>query len=66
VNLEVVSADVWVPCDHGNELARIPVGSAQATETIPMDANPAVVAGAEGDVWVSQFDAGQVWRLHPG
>ncbi|MDX6477707.1 MAG: hypothetical protein QOG29_294, partial [Gaiellaceae bacterium] len=26
----------------------------------------AVVAPAAGDVWVSNFDAGTVWRIHPG
>ncbi|MDX6543101.1 MAG: hypothetical protein QOK32_704, partial [Gaiellaceae bacterium] len=29
-------------------------------------ANTAVVAPAAGDVWVSNFDAGTVWRIHPG
>jgi hypothetical protein len=35
-------------------------------ETISTGPNPAVVAGAAEDVWVSIFEGGQVWRIHPG
>jgi DNA-binding beta-propeller fold protein YncE len=66
VNLDVVGGDVWVPCDGSNEVARIDVATAKVVERIPAGMNTAVVAGAEGDVWVSNFDADSVWRIRPG
>jgi hypothetical protein len=55
-----------VPCDGSNEVARIDAATTTVVERIPASANTAVVAGAEGDVWVSNFDADSVWRIRPG
>jgi hypothetical protein len=38
---------------------------AAVTETIKTARNPAVVAGVNGEVWASMFDAGQIWRIRP-
>jgi hypothetical protein len=65
VNLDVVGGDVWVPDDAGSTVTRIDGESGEVVETIPTARNPAVVAGAEGDVWATMFDDGQVWRIHP-
>jgi hypothetical protein len=66
VNLDIVAGDVWVPCDGSNEVARIDADTSWVVERISAEANTAVVAGAEGDVWVSNYDAGSVWRIRPG
>jgi DNA-binding beta-propeller fold protein YncE len=65
VNLDVIGGDVWVPNDLGNTITRIDGDTGKVVETIQTGHNPAVVAGAEGDVWASMFDDGQVWRIHP-
>ena len=55
-----------VECDdHGNAVVRIDGVTGKVKETIPTGRNPAVVAGVDGDVWVSLFDDSQVWRIHP-
>jgi hypothetical protein len=61
----VIGGDVWVPDGAGNTLTRIDGDTGQVVETIRTAGNPAVVAGAEGDVWVSMFDVAQVWRIRP-
>jgi streptogramin lyase len=66
VNLEVVGGDVWIPDDLGNKVVRIDGASGKVEETLSVGRNPAVVAGVDGDVWVSMFDGAQVWRIHPG
>ena len=65
VNLDVIGGDVWVPDDLGNTLTRIDGKTGKVVETIPTTGNPAVVAGANGDVWATMFDGAQVWRIHP-
>jgi hypothetical protein len=53
-----------VPNDHGDTLRRIsPAG--RVLETVKTGKNPAVVAGVDGEVWASMFDAGEVWRIKP-
>ena len=61
----MVGGDVWVPDDLGNAVVRIDGVTGKVKETIPTGRNPAVVAGVDGDVWVSLFDDSQVWRIHP-
>ena len=64
MNRDIVAGDVWVPNDRGNTLTRIsPAGA--IVETIRTGVNPAVVAGVNGQVWVSIFDDGEVWRISP-
>ena len=49
-----------------DKVVRIDGATGNVLETIPVGQNPAVVAGVDGDVWVSMFDDSQVWRIHPG
>jgi len=65
VNLEVIGPDVWVPNDTSNVVTRIDGETAQIVEVIDTARNPAVVAGWNGDAWVTMFDAGEVWHLRP-
>ncbi len=65
VNLEVIGPDVWVPNDRSNVVTRIDRETATVLEVIDTARNPAVVAGWNGDAWVTMFDAGEVWRLRP-
>ena len=62
----VVGREVWVPNDESNTVSRIDIATNDVIETIAAGANTAVVAPAAGDVWVSNFDAGTVWRIRPG
>jgi DNA-binding beta-propeller fold protein YncE len=55
-----------VPNDLGNTISRIDGTTGKVVETIQTGEGPAVVAGAEGDVWASMFQGAQVWRIHPG
>jgi virginiamycin B lyase len=64
VNLEV-GPYVWVPNDLSNVVTRIDRETAQILEVIDTARNPAVVAGWNGDAWVTMFDAGEVWQLRP-
>ena len=66
MNLEVVGREVWVPNDAGDTLSRIDIASNAVVETIQTGDNPAVVAGVEGEVWLSNHDEGTVWRIRPG
>jgi YVTN family beta-propeller protein len=67
VNLEVVGGDVWVPDDLGNKVVRIDGATGRVEETLSVvGRNPAVVAGVDGEVWVSMYDDSQVWRIRPG
>jgi DNA-binding beta-propeller fold protein YncE len=66
VNLDVIGGDVWVPNDLGNTISRIDGTTGKVVETIQTGADPAVVAGADGDVWASMFQGAQVWRIRPG
>ncbi len=65
VNLEVIGDDVCVPNDTSNVVTRIDRETGQIVEVIETERNPAVVAGRNGDAWVTMFDAGEVWQLHP-
>lgn len=65
VNLEVVGRDVWVPNDRVDTVTRIDAGTGRILEVVPTAKNPAVVAGWDGDVWVTMHDAGEVWRIRP-
>ena len=62
----MIGGDVWVPNDLGNTISRIDGTTGKVVETIQTGEGPAVVAGAEGDVWASMFQGAQVWRIHPG
>jgi DNA-binding beta-propeller fold protein YncE len=66
VNLDAIGGDVWVPTDLGNTISRIDGTTGKVVETIQTGDNAAVVAGADGDVWSSMFDDGEVWRIHAG
>jgi virginiamycin B lyase len=67
VNLDVLPAaqEVWVPDDRANTVVRIDGTSGKVVETIPVGKGPAVVAAVDGDVWVTNFAEGTVWRIHP-
>ena len=68
VNLDVLPAaqEVWVPDDRANTVVRIDGTSGKVVETIPVGKGPAVVAAVDGDVWVTNFAEGTVWRISPG
>lgn len=57
--------EVWVPDDQGNLLVRIDARSARVLERLPVGRGPAVVAPDGGDVWVTNFLDGSVWKVHP-
>jgi YVTN family beta-propeller protein len=60
-------SEVWVPDDTGGHVVRIEAHTARALETIDAPgAGPAIVDASTGDVWVSMFAVGEVWRIHPG
>jgi YVTN family beta-propeller protein len=67
VNLDVLPAaqEVWVPDDRANTVVRIDGTSGKVVETIPVGKGPAVVAAVDGDVWVTNFAEGTVWRISP-
>lgn len=68
VNLDVLptTADVWVPDDRANTVVRIDSTSGTVIETIAVGEGPAVVAPVDGDIWVTNFGEGSVWRISPG
>ncbi len=53
--------------DSAKRLRRIPASAwaGAVEETIATGPNPAVVAGAAGDVWLSIHEGGEVWRIRP-
>jgi YVTN family beta-propeller protein len=58
--------EVWVPDDVGGHVTRIDASSAHVVETIDATGKgPAIVAPVDGDIWVTMFGAGEVWRIHP-
>jgi virginiamycin B lyase len=67
VNLDVRpdAAEVWVPDDRANTVVRIDGTRGTVVETIPVGKGPAVVAAVDGDVWVTNFAEGTVWRIAP-
>ncbi len=56
---------MWVPNDQDDTLWRIDGETGAVVETIATGPNPAVVAGAEGDVWLSVYEGGEIWRIRP-
>jgi YVTN family beta-propeller protein len=67
VNLSgLLDREVWVPDDLGSLLTRIDARTNKVVERLAVCPGPAVVAPAGGDVWVSCFEGGEVWHLHPG
>jgi virginiamycin B lyase len=58
--------EVWVPDDEGDTLTRIDALSGAVLERLAAGHGPAVVTAVGGDVWVSNFEDGSVWRVHPG
>jgi streptogramin lyase len=69
VNLAVRSGarpEVWVPDDTGGHVVRLDAATGKATEVIDVSGKgPAVVAAIRGDIWVTMFTAGEVWRIRP-
>jgi YVTN family beta-propeller protein len=67
VNLDVLPAahEVWVPDDRKDTVTRIDGTSGKIVETIPVGSGPAVVTAVDGDIWVTNFGDGTVWRIHP-
>jgi DNA-binding beta-propeller fold protein YncE len=69
VNLAVrpgARPEVWVPDDTGGHVVRIDARTGKVVETIDVPGEgPALVTAAAGDVWVTMFSAGEVWRIHP-
>ena len=65
VNLDAVGARRLGADDEGDQVFRISPATNSVTETIPVGDGPAVVAPAEGDVWVTNFEGGSVWRIRP-
>jgi YVTN family beta-propeller protein len=57
--------EVWVPDDVGNALVRIDADGAEVTGTVAAQGGPAVVRAAFGDIWVTMFGIGEVWRIRP-
>jgi DNA-binding beta-propeller fold protein YncE len=57
--------EVWVPDDNGNQVIRIDATTPRVVEHIPTAGGPAVVRAVGGDVWVTMFGIGEVWRIHP-
>jgi DNA-binding beta-propeller fold protein YncE len=57
--------DVWVPDDVGNQVVRIDPGATRVVGRLQAEGGPAVVRAAFGDIWVTMFGIGQVWRVHP-
>jgi streptogramin lyase len=67
VNLSgLLDREVWVPDDLGSLLTRIDARTGRVLERLAVCTGPAVVAPAGDDVWVSCFEGGEVWHLHPG
>jgi DNA-binding beta-propeller fold protein YncE len=58
--------EVWVPDDTGDTLTRIDATTGTVIERLSTGRGPAVVTAVARDVWVSNFEEGSVWRLHPG
>jgi virginiamycin B lyase len=58
--------EVWVPDDDGDTLTRIDATSGAVLERLAAGRGPAVVAAVAGDVWVTNFEEGTVWRIRPG
>ncbi len=58
-------AEVWVPDDEGDTLTRIDAASGQVVERLMVGRGPAVVAATDGDIWVTNFEDGTVWRIAP-
>ena len=67
VNLEAGhhGEDVWVPDDVGNRVVRIDVNTTRVVGRLPAPGGPAVVRAAFGDIWITMFGIGEVWRVHP-
>ena len=66
VNLKSRGTDeVWVPDDIGNAVIRIDAGNAEVAGKVNAEGGPAVVRAAFGDVWVTMFGIGEVWRIRP-
>jgi DNA-binding beta-propeller fold protein YncE len=64
--LPVARPEVWVPDDKANLLIRIDAATGTVLERLPAGTGPAVVAPEAGDVWVTNFGDGSVWRVRPG
>jgi DNA-binding beta-propeller fold protein YncE len=60
------AAEVWVPDDKGDTLTRIDATTGTVLERLATGRGPAVVTAVGGNVWVSNFEDGSVWRVQPG
>lgn len=69
VNLAVrpgPNPEVWVPDDTGGNVVRIDAQTGDVIENIEVPGDgPALIAAVGGDIWVTMFPVGEVWRLHP-
>lgn len=59
--------EVWVPDDQGDHLTRIDATTAKVVQRLwtGQGTGPAIVAAVAGDIWVSMFERGEVWQVHP-
>jgi len=58
--------EVWVPDDTGGKVIRIDARTGNVIENIEVPGEgPALLAAVDGDVWVTMFPVGEVWRFHP-
>lgn len=58
--------EIWVPDDTGGHVFRIDAKTGAVIETIDASGDgPAIVAAIDGDIWVTMYTVGMVWRIHP-
>jgi len=58
--------EIWVPDDTGGHVVRIDAKTGAVVETIDAAGEgPAIVAAIDGDIWVTMYAVGEVWRIHP-
>jgi streptogramin lyase len=69
VNLDVrpgAAPEVWVPDDTGGHVTRVDATAGTVVETIDATGKgPALLAAVGGDIWVTMYEAGEVWRITP-
>lgn len=58
--------EVWVPDDQGDLLTRIDALTGTVLERLATARGPAVVTVTDSQVWVTNYEAGSVWRIAIG